>query len=55
MQDRVLQSMTHKSGHAMQFMKHLEETDIQCYSKNFGLKQKTVVTIRQRSVKSVQN
>ena len=36
---------SHKRGHAMWFVKHLEETGLQCYSKNFGLYAiKSVVT-----------
>ena len=49
---------SHKSGCAMRFAKHLEEIDLQCYSKSFGFKQlllKSVVTLRQKSMKSIQN
>ena len=30
--------LSYKSGHAMWVVKYLIETDLQCYSKNFGLR-----------------
>ena len=46
---------SYKSGRAMRFAKHLKETGLQCYSKNFALKPtfKKVLSLRHRSMKSV--
>ena len=50
---------SYKSGRAMRFAKRSKETGLQCYSKNFGLKQlysyyfKKVLSLRHRNMKSV--
>ena len=41
-----MEHFSNKSGRAMRFVKQVKETGLQCYSKNFGLKQlyKSVIT-----------
>ena len=45
-----MERFSYKSGCAMRFAKHLKKTGLQCYCKNFGLKQPYTVTTTLKSV-----